>query len=308
MAEDTTGGEATESAQDQSVAVDSGPDADLSFSEEGGGEEQAKSDEPFLKVDDRTVYKDRESAVKGWQDTKGHLDRYRTLGDPEQIQQKLAQSEAVSKALAAIVGGNGTAEQKRTALEALPEETREQWMKTTPILKELIGKDYVSQESWQAHQQHQFDLRAQLALQDQASDRGLDLSEVQVQRMRDMAMGAMDRYANGDRTDPLAEKLMRAYNAGDSDRFAKFVLNDVHGERGKRQARNDKGQYANDQERREAAAASEAAADKAAQLPKPTGTGTAGVPGTSEEVAKTPWAKRGKLLRERLAAGFRGEA
>lgn len=60
-------------------------------------EPEAKDDEPFLAVSDRTRYKTREDALKGFQEKDRLIADYSRFGRPDELQKRLAQLEVLEK-------------------------------------------------------------------------------------------------------------------------------------------------------------------------------------------------------------------
>lgn len=78
------------------VMVDDQLDSQLEDGESGepGGGEQ---DEPFLRINDRTVYKTPEEAKRGFDEKDRYIAQYAPLGKPEELQKRLATLDALEQ-------------------------------------------------------------------------------------------------------------------------------------------------------------------------------------------------------------------
>lgn len=202
---------------------------------EGGDKEPEKPAEPFLAIDERTVYKDPDSAKKGWQDLNAHLGRYRKLGKPEEIERRLAKAEAREELLKALETGTKTErkEAEESYLATLPDDKRKAWEASGKPIRELLKDDLgrigkleqelaelkrareTEKSERQTENLQRFRKRALTDLDTVLSENGKTLTAKQITRLEDLALATMQREDDED-----GQALLQALNAEDSRKFA----------------------------------------------------------------------------------------
>jgi hypothetical protein len=119
--------------------------ADQPTAEESGDEEQP-SGEPFLKVNDRTVFKDRDSALKGFEEREKLIGHYRQLGDPQELQARLERLRLLEQ----VMGGKPDEDTPKTAWTKEQIEANRAYLRELQKLGMFKELGLLSREEWQA--------------------------------------------------------------------------------------------------------------------------------------------------------------
>lgn len=315
-----------ETDQDEEQAADDDDEGHSQDDDEGG----EKEPEPFLKLDERTVYKDRESAEKGWKNLKGQLDSYRGLGKPDEIRAKLAQAEAREELLETLKSGTKKEQEKaeESFLATLIPEERAKWERSRKPTAELLKDEFATPKQVKALQDRIEQLEKQatqreinrfrndaLANLDELLEAGeKELDAKGKKRLERMVFAAMQSFADGDEDEEDGQELQKALDAGDHKRFAEAAYRLFYGEEAKvsqngGRPRNADGTFMSDEQvaQRNAKAAKQAAGEKASRLPKaPPKGGAAATAGGEKKEELPPVEKRGKTLLENLTKAFSG--
>lgn len=295
---------AVDEAVDQDeLDLDEGGDAADEGSDDAGhsgSDDSQGSDEPYLVLDERTVYKDKAAAEKGGRDTKEYLARYQKFGKPEDLERALEENQRLKRAL---VGGELSDEQKDELADLVKDpKLRRDWKNSKPVMKRLLDDEYVTKKQAIKERDEQFEAAIQLEFDDleatlQKAD--INIDQRTRKRLRAIALDAMS-----DKDDPFGNKLVNAFRAHDPKRFVRELVKDSYGEEaleGKKQPRDGKGRFQSPEEIA-AAARLEKGGKKASQLPKapPDGGGAAGGSGATEQLPDVRGGGRRKILAERI--------
>lgn len=308
---------AEETDQDEESAAGTDDEGHSQDDDEGGAE-------PFLKLDERTVYKTREAATEGWKNINRQLGSYRDLGKPDEIRAKLAQAEAREELIETLKSGTTKEQEKaeESYLATLTPDQRAKWEATKRPTMELLKGEFATPKEVKALQDRIEQLESQATTREVNRFRTEALSDLDElltagekelnatgkQRLERMVFAAMQNFADGDKDDEDGQELQRALDAGDHKRFAKAAYRLYYGEEAKvsqngSRPRNSDGTFMSDEQiaERNAKARKQAAGDKASRLPKaPPKGGAAATAGGEDGKELPPVEKRGSILSKTL--------
>lgn len=171
--------------QDQGQDQDQTTSATDQGQEQTGDQDQTQDDQPFLAVNDRTVYKTPDEAKRGYQNLQERLTSYSRFGNPEEIAGRLGRLEAFER-----MAGGGEGEKPKGPKSAwTPEqvEANRRWLqeaKNAGLLAEmgLLTKD--EYDSMTAQQQEETRIELVKAANDLGAkwiqEHNLDVTEAEV--------------------------------------------------------------------------------------------------------------------------------
>jgi hypothetical protein len=319
MAVDNELDEETDQDEEQAAGAD-----DDSHSDDDGEGGEKNEPEPFLKIDDRTVYRDSDAAKKGWTHLKAERDAYRDLGKPEEIRTRLAQAEAREELLETLKSGTKNEQDKaeESYLATLSPQDRAKWEHSKRPMRELLKDEFATPKEVKALQDRIDKLEKQTTNREvsrfrnqvlgnldeliEAGEKELDAKGKK--RLERMVFSAMQNFADGDKEDEEGQELQKALDAEDHKRFAKVAYRLYFGEEAKvsqngSQPRNSDGTFMSEEQvaKRNADAARQAAGEKASRLPKaPPKGGSAATAGGEKKEELPPIEKRGGILSKTL--------
>jgi len=188
-----------------------------------------QDDEPFLKVNDRTVYKDRDSALKGFEEKDRYISEYARFGKPHEIQQRLAQLEALEK-MGFQPGGAKKGDDADDILADIDNpEMRKQWEWVFGKVEKAIERrlkqgGYVSQEklpeylnSFQSEQQAFSSVREKVS--ESLSKMGLNVSDQGKQAIEHQLI----QIARDERN-PMSRTVNKLWDDRDYEGLAKIAI------------------------------------------------------------------------------------
>lgn len=104
---------------------------------DGGEGEHAAPDEPFLRVNERTVFKDREAALRAFEERESLIGNYRKLGDPSALQGQIERLRLLEKLVAGDKADDGAPKSSWTKEQVEANRAYVRELQRAGILKEI---------------------------------------------------------------------------------------------------------------------------------------------------------------------------